>query len=145
QGDFRVKAEVTKRVNDSDYFMKGAQFTTAEDIDNPEYYFKTSKVKFVPQKKVVVGPTYMVIAGVPTPIALPFDFFPMTETSQSGIILPSYNDSNSRGFSLQNGGYYFALSDNYNLAVLGDYFTNGSYATRIESSYAWRYQFSGNF
>lgn len=145
QGDFRVKAEVTKRVNDSVYFMKGAQFTTAEDIDNPEYYFKTSKVKFVPQKKVVVGPTYMVIAGVPTPIALPFAFFPMTETSQSGIILPSYNDSNSRGFSLQNGGYYFALSDNYDLAVLGDYYTNGSYAMRFESSYAWKYKFTGNF
>ena len=145
QGDFRVKAEITKRENDSVYFMKGAQFTTAEDIDNPEYYFKTSKVKFVPQKKVVVGPTYMVIADVPTPIALPFAFFPMTETSQSGIILPSYNDSNSRGFSLQNGGYYLALSDNYDLAVLGDYYTNGSYAMRFESSYAWKYRFRGNF
>ncbi len=145
QGDFRVKAEITKRENDSVYFMKGAQFTTAEDVDNPEYYFKTSKVKFVPKKKVVVGPTYMVIAGVPTPIALPFAFFPMSETSQSGIILPSYNDSNSRGFSLQNGGYYFALSDNYDLAVLGDYYTNGSYAMRFESSYAWKYKFTGNF
>ncbi|MBF6609090.1 MAG: LPS-assembly protein LptD, partial [Flavobacterium sp.] len=145
QGEFRVKAEVTKKENDSVYFMKGARFTTSENIDNPEYYFQTNRVKFVPGKKVVVGFTNMVIADVPTPIALPFAFFPMTETSQSGIILPSYNDSNTRGFSLQNGGYYFALSDHYNLAVLGDYFTNGSYATRIESSYAWRYQFSGNF
>ncbi len=145
QGDFRIKAEVTKRENDSVIFMKGAQFTTSEDVDNPEYYFKTSKVKFVPKKKVVVGPTYMVIAGVPTPIAMPFAFFPMTDTSQSGIILPSYNDSNARGFSLQNGGYYFALSDNYNLAVLADYYTNGSYAMRFESSYAWRYKFTGNF
>ena len=144
QGEFNVKAEVTKKENDSVYFMKNARFTTAKDIDNPEYYFQTKKVKFVPGKKVVVGFTNMVIADVPTPVALPFAFFPMTEKSRSGIIIPSYNDSNTRGFSLQNGGYYFALTDNYDLAVLGDYYTNGSYGVRFESSYAKKYRFIGN-
>ncbi|MDN3677311.1 putative LPS assembly protein LptD [Flavobacterium paronense] len=144
QGEFKVKAEITKKENDSVYFMKGARFTTAKDIDDPEYYFQTNKVKLVPGKKVVVGFTNMVIADVPTPLALPFAFFPMTEKSRSGLIVPSYNDSNTRGFSLQNGGYYFALSDNYDLAVLGDYFTNGSYAMRFESSYAKMYKFHGN-
>jgi hypothetical protein len=37
-------------------------------------------------------------------------------------------------FSLQNGGYYFALSDNMTLTILGDYYTNGSYGLRFESS-----------
>ncbi len=144
QGEFKIKAEFTKKENDSVYFMKGARFTTSKDIDNPEYYFKTNKVKFVPGKKVVIGVTNMVIADVPTPIALPFAFFPMSEKSRSGLIIPSYNDSNTRGFSLQNGGYYFALSENYDLAVLGDYYTNGSYGFRLESSYAKKYQFLGN-
>ena len=144
QGEFKVKAEITKKENDSVYFMKSARFTTSKEIDNPEYYFQTNKVKLVPGKKVVVGFTNMVIADVPTPIAMPFAFFPMSEKSRSGIIVPSYNDSNTRGFSLQNGGYYFALSDSYDLAVLGDYFTNGSYAIRFESSYAKKYKFSGN-
>ena len=144
QGEFKVKAEITKKENDSVYFMKHARFTTAKDIDDPEYYFQTNKVKLVPGKKVVVGFTNMVIADVPTPLALPFAFFPMTEKSRSGLIIPSYNDSNTRGFSLQNGGYYFALSDNYDLAILGDYYTNGSYAMRFESSYAKKYKFSGN-
>ena len=144
QGEFKVKAEITKKENDSVYFMKSARFTTSKDIDNPEYYFQTNKVKLVPGKKVVVGFTNMVIADVPTPIAMTFAFFPMSEKSRSGIIVPSYNDSNTRGFSLQNGGYYFALSDSYDLAVLGDYFTNGSYAMRFESSYAKKYKFSGN-
>lgn len=144
QSDFRVKAGITKRENDSVYYMKGARFTTAKDVDNPEYYFQTNKVKFVPGKKIVVGFTNMVIADVPTPIALPFAFFPMTETSKSGIILPSYNDSNLRGFSLQNGGYYFALSDSYDLSLLGDYYTNGSYGMRMQSNYAKRYRFNGN-
>ncbi|MFV8362300.1 putative LPS assembly protein LptD [Flavobacterium sp. ZT3P35] len=145
QGEFKIKAAVTKKENDSVYFLKGARFTTSKDVDNPEYYFQTNKVKFIPGKKVVTGLTNMVIANVPTPIALPFAFFPMSkETSISGLILPSYNDSNNRGFSLQNLGYYFALSDNYDLTVLGDYYTNGSYGLRFESSYAKRYNFRGN-
>jgi lipopolysaccharide assembly outer membrane protein LptD (OstA) len=145
QGEFNVKAAITKKENDSVYFLKGARFTTSTNKENPEYYFQTSKVKFIPGKKVITGLTHLVIADVPTPIALPFAFFPMSkETSVSGLILPSYNDSNTRGFSLQNGGYYFALSDHYDLTVLGDYYTNGSYGMRFESAYATRYKFRGN-
>ena len=145
QGEFNVKAAITKKENDSVYFLKGARFTTSTNKENPEYYFRTSKVKFIPGKKVITGLTNLVIADVPTPIALPFAYFPMSkETSVSGIILPSYNNSNTRGFSLQNGGYYFALSDHYDLTVLGDYYTNGSYGMRFESSYAKRYKFRGN-
>ena len=144
QNEFKIKAEITKRENDSVYFMKKARFTTSEDIENPEFYFQTSKVKFVPGKKSVIGLTHMVIANVPTPLIMPFAFFPMTETSQSGIIMPTFNDTRQRGFALQNGGYYFALSDNYDLAILGDYYTNGSYALRAETSYAKRYRYNGN-
>lgn len=145
QGEFKVKAQLTKKENDSVYFLKGARFTTSSDTENPEYYFQTSKVKLIPGKKVITGLTNMVIYDVPTPIAIPFAYFPLSkETSISGIILPSYNDSNARGFSLQNGGYYFALSDHYDLTVLGDYYTNGSYGMRFESNYAKRYKFRGN-
>ena len=145
QGEFKIKAAITKKENDSVYFLRGARFSTSTDVDNPEYYFQTNKVKFVPGKKVVTGFTNMVIANVPTPISLPFAFFPMSkETSISGILLPSYNDSNTRGFSLQNGGYYFALSDQYDLTMLGDYYTNGSYGMRFESNYAKRYNYRGN-
>ena len=145
QSDFRIKSKITKKENDSVYFMKGVRFTTAKDIDNPEYYFQSNRVKFVPGKKVVVGLTNMVIANVPTPVGLPFAFFPMSEKSQSGIIIPTFNDTQQRGFSLQNGGYYFALTDYYDLALLGDYYTNGSYGLRAESNYAKRYKFNGNF
>ena len=144
QGEFKVKAEISKRINDSVYFLKGARFTTAKDIDDPEYYFRTNKIKFVPGKKVVTGITQMVIADVPTPIALPFAFFPMTTKNESGLIIPTFGDTRDRGYFLQNGGYYFSLGDNYDLAVLGDYYTNGSYALRGETSYAMRYKFRGN-
>ena len=146
QGEFKVKAAISKRENDSVYFMKGARFTTAKDIEDPEYYFQTNKLKFVPGKKVVTGATGMVIAGVPTPIILPFAFFPMDkETQVSGLIIPTFGDNADRGYSLTNGGYYFALSKKYDLAILGDYFTSGGYALRAETAYADRYKFRGNF
>ncbi len=145
QGEFRIKADITKKENDSVYFMKDVIFTTAKDIENPEYYFKTRKVKFVPKKKVVTGMTNMVIADVPTPIGLPFAFFPMTENAESGFIIPTFGDTNLQGYYLQNGGYYFAISDKVDLTLLGDYYTNGSYALRGETSYAKRYKYNGRF
>lgn len=145
QGEFKLKGEVTKRENDSVYFIKNAKFTTSKNIDDPEYYFLARKIKLVPKSKIVTGLTNMVIANVPTPLGVPFAFFPMTEESTSGVIIPTFGDTNARGYFLQNGGYYFALSKNYDLALLGDYYTNGSYAFRAETSYAKIYKFRGNF
>jgi lipopolysaccharide assembly outer membrane protein LptD (OstA) len=145
QGEFKVKGEITKRENDSVYFLKNARFTTSKNIDKPEYYFASRKIKLVPGKKVVSGVTNMVIADVPTPLGVPFAFFPMTEESVSGIIFPTFGEANQQGYFLQNGGYYFALSKNFDLAILGDYYTNGSYALRNEFNYAKIYKYSGNF
>lgn len=143
QGELFIKSEISKKENDSVYFMKNARLTTSENIDDPEYYFLVKRVKFVPKKKVVMNSTQMYIADVPTPIWLPFGYFPMSEKSTSGFIMPTPGQNNQQGYFLQNGGYYFALSDNYDLAVLGDYYTNGSYGLRAETSYAKRYKFNG--
>lgn len=140
----RIISNLTKKENDSVYYVKRAKFTTSENVDNPEYYFLLRKAKVVPGKKVVTGLTNMFIADVPTPIGLPFAFFPLTNKRTSGVIFPSFGEQNDRGYFLQNGGYYFALSDYADLAVLGDYYTNGSYGLRIESNYAVRYKFRGN-
>lgn len=143
---FKIKNEVSKRVNDSVVFMRNVKFTTSDNVDDPEYYFFARKVKLVPGKKLVTGITNMYIADVPTPIGLPFAFFPMEkEKSISGFILPSPGETRQRGYFLQGLGYYFALSDYYNLAVDGDYYTNGSYAIRASSEYKLRYKFNGRF
>ncbi len=143
--DFNVKAEKTKKINDSVYFQKNIIFTTAEDIDNPEYYFQTKKAKFVPNKKIVTGVTNLVIEDVPTPIGLPFAFFPLSQGSVSGFIIPSFGDTNLRGYYLQNGGYYFAFNDMIDLTLLGDYYTGGTFALNAQSQYRKRYKYNGNF
>lgn len=141
-----IISEISKKESDSVYFVKNGKFTTSENLDDPEYYFLMRKAKMVPNKKVVTGFTNLFIYDVPTPIGLPFAFFPMSQTQTSGVIMPSFGQDtgNDRGYFLQNGGYYFAISDFLDLAVLGDYYTNGSYGLRLENNYAVRYKFRGN-
>ena len=145
QNEFYVVNELSKRVNDSVVFMKNVKFTTSTNLEDPEYYFYARKVKFVPGKKIVTGLVNMFVADVPTPLGIPFAYFPMEkETSVSGFILPSPGESNDRGYFLQNGGYYFALSEYFDLTLQGDYYTNGSYGLRGSTSYRKRYRFNGN-
>lgn len=145
QGEGTVIASITKKENDSVYFLKDAKYTTATNLDDPDYYIKLRKAKIVPGKKIVTGLANLFIYDVPTPVGLPFAFFPQTETQTSGIILPSFGEQGDRGFFLQNGGYYFAINNNVDLTILGDYYTNGSYGLRVENTYAKRYKFRGNF
>ncbi len=136
--------EKTKRVNDSTVYMRKLRFTTSKKKE-PDYHIATNKAKLVPGKKIIVGGSNLVIADVPTPLYLPFAYFPITDKRSSGFIVPTPGDSNSRGFFLQNGGYYFALSDYFDLTLLGDIYTNGSWGLRGDSKYRVRYKFSGAF
>lgn len=145
QGAFNVKSKTSKRVNDSVYYSADAIFTTDEDLEDPDYFFRARKIKFVPDKKIVTSWVNMYIADVPTPLGLPFGYFPLTDKQASGFIIPSFGENVNRGFFLQNGGYYFAISDYVDLALTGDYYSNGSYGFRAQSNYNVRYRFSGNF
>ena len=125
------------------YMRKHSSFTTS-DKDNPDYYIGVSKAKVVPKKKIVAGLSNLVIADVPTPLFLPFAYFPLGQKRTSGFIIPAWSSSNSRGLFLQNGGYYFAVNDYVDLELLGDVYSNGGWALRANSAYVQRYKFSGN-
>ncbi len=144
QSGGKILAELTKKVNDSVLFINRGKFTTSTDSEDPEYYFLMRKFKAVPGKKVVAGWTNMYIYNVPTPIGVPFAFFPLTNKRSSGVIVPSFGEQEERGYFLQNGGYYFAVNDYLDLAVVGDYYTNGSYGLRVDNQYNKRYKFNGN-
>ena len=139
-----IRGQVTKKENDSTIFIRNIKFTTSEK-DNPDFYIKTSKAKIVPNKKLVIGLSNLVIQDVPTPLFLPFAYIPLTKGNTSGFIMPTWGDTAQQGYFLQNGGYYFAINDFVDLAVLGDVYTNGSWGFRTESNYNVRYKFNGNF
>jgi hypothetical protein len=145
QGEMYTYGEKTKRVNDSTVYIRKIRFTTSDKLI-PDYYISTDKAKLVPGKKIIVGVSNLVIADVPTPLFLPFAYFPMTETSVSGFLIPAFDTgSSNRGIGFQNGGYYFAMSDYADLTVLGDVYSNGSWGTRVSSNYRKKYRFSGLF
>lgn len=146
QNGMNINAQLTKKQNDSVYYIKDAKVTTGGNLDSKtDYYFRVRKGKIIPKGKIITGFTNMYIADIPTPVALPFAYFPSSQKQASGFLFPSIGESNNRGYYVQNGGYYLALSDNFDFSILADYYTNGSYGFRGDSKYAVRYKFRGNF
>jgi len=140
----KVYAEKTKKENDSVYFLNEGKLTTSNDTVNPDYYIRVRKAKFVPKKKIIAGYSNMYIMDVPTPIALPFAYFPLTTGRVAGILFPTFGNDPRRGYFIQNGGYYLPISDYVDLSITGDYYTNGSYGLQGRSIYSKRYKFNGN-
>ncbi|MCW5515625.1 putative LPS assembly protein LptD [Muriicola sp. Z0-33] len=141
----KVYAELTKKENDSVYFLSEGKLTTSKDTVNPDYYIRIRKAKFVPKKKVIAGYSNLYIVDVPTPIALPFAYFPLTVGRTAGIMMPTFGNDPNRGYFLQGGGYYLPINDYVDLTLTGDLYTNGSYGFRAQSVYAKRYKYRGNF
>ena len=145
QGEGNIVANTAKKNADNSFYMVNAKYTTCDLHDHPHFYLNLSKAKVRPEKDVVTGPAWLVVADVPLfPIVLPFAFFPFTKTYSSGIIMPSYGDEMERGFYLQNGGYYFAINDYVDLALTGEIYTKGTWGLSARSNYRKRYKFSGN-
>ncbi|WP_420917756.1 putative LPS assembly protein LptD [Robiginitalea aestuariiviva] len=140
----KVYAQRTKKENDSVYFLSEGKITTAKDTLDPDYYIRVRKAKLVPGKKVIAGFSNLYIVDVPTPVALPFAYFPLTTGRTAGIMMPTFGNDARRGYFLQNGGYYLPISDYVDLTLTGDLYTNGSYGFRAQSVYAKRYRFRGN-
>ncbi|MCL1934271.1 MAG: LPS-assembly protein LptD [Candidatus Azobacteroides sp.] len=145
QGEGFITAGVAKKMPDDSFYMQDGKYTTCDNHEHPHFYFNLTKAKFRPGKNTITGPAYLVVEDVPLPIAIPFGFFPASKSYSSGILMPSYGDEMARGFSLRDGGYYFAFNDYVDLALTGEIYTKGSWGLSALSSYTKRYKFSGNF
>ncbi len=145
QGEGYLSGGTTKKDADGNFYTANGTYSTCDNHECPHFYFQLTKAKVVPGKNVVTGPAYMVLAGLPLPLAVPFGFFPFTDSYSSGIIVPTFGDDYTRGFYLSDGGYYFAISDNIDLALTGEIYTKGSWGARAQSSYVKRYKYSGSF
>ena len=134
-----------KKMEDGSFYVEDGRYTTCDDHENPHFYFQLTRAKVRPKKDVVTGPGYMVLMGIPLPLALPFGYFPFSEKYSSGVIFPSFGDDYNRGFYLRDGGYYFAINDNVDLALRGEIYTKGSWGITGHSSYVKSYKFRGSF
>jgi len=140
-----LHGQKVKKLEDNTINIKYGQYTTCNLEENPHFSFKFNKAKVIPDSKIVTGPAYMEIEGMPTILGLPFGFFPNKMGQKSGIIIPTYGESKDRGFYLENGGYYWGINEYLDFQITGDIYSRGSYAVKPKLRYKKRYKFNGSF
>jgi lipopolysaccharide assembly outer membrane protein LptD (OstA) len=145
EGDGYIHGTVIKKINDSVTDVGRGEYTTCDLEENPHFSLHFTKAKILSGNMIVTGPAWITVEGVPLPLALPFGLFPNKKGRSSGLIIPRYGESALRGFFLEDGGYYFGLSDYFDLKLTGDIYSRGSWAVKPALSYKKRYKFSGNF
>jgi len=136
---------VSKIHENKEIHLSDGKYTTC-NLDHPHFYIELTKAKVIPDKRIVSGPMYFVIADIPLYfIGLPFGLIPSQNNNTSGILIPKYGEEQKRGFFLSNGGYFWAINDNLNSALTFDLFSKGSWGTNLKMNFKKKYKYSGNF
>ena len=144
EGEGFLHGSKVKKMNDSIMYLESGQYTTC-NYSHPHFAINFTHSKLITGDKIVTGPAYVTIEDVPTPLVLPFAFFPLKSGRSSGLIVPSYGWQDNRGYYLREVGWYFPIGDNFDLTALGDIYTNLSWALEARSNYYFRYKSKGSF
>lgn len=148
-----IVAEKTKKYNDSVFFMRKAIYTTDEYFlkkkdSLPDYHMSAPNIKLLKGKdnsQIVTGPIQMYIEQIPTPLIMPFAILPFSDKRSAGILIPSFGERQDVGFFLNGLGYYQPIGDHFDLKILADLYTKGSWNLKPELNYLKKYRYSGNF
>ena len=143
-GDGYIHGTQLMKQADNSMYVEQSKYTTCSS-DEPHFYIGAKKLKVIPGNKIITGPANLVIADIPTPLFIPFGFFPMQDKQSSGFIMPTYGYSVNRGYNFRNGGWYFSVNEHMDLALRGDIYTLGSWKLKAQSAYKKRYAYSGSF
>ena len=136
-------AHLSKRQANEEVHSQGGMLTTC-DRPHPHYHFAVSKMIVIPNDQIVTGPAIMKFGKVPTPLAVPFGFYPNKQNGAAGVLIPIWGASDQLGFYLLNGGFYTPINEHADLSLTGDIYSKGSWGLRARSNYRTRYRYSGN-
>jgi len=143
QDEGYLHGQVVKKMADDVTYIQSGSYTTCSNEEHPHFEFRFNKAKVIPNSKIITGSAYLAIAEVPTPIFIPFGYFPTRTGQRSGILFPTYGESANRGFFLENGGYYWAINQYMDLSIVGDIYSRGSWAIKPTFNYVKRYKYNG--
>jgi len=143
EGEGYIHGEKVKMANENTFYIQGTAFTTC-NAEHPHFQIRAKKAKVIVGDKIVTGPAFVEVADVPTPVFVPFGFFPTQEEKASGFIIPTWTSNKNRGFGLINGGYFWAISPYYDLTLKTDIYTQGGWAASAGSRYKVKYKYNGN-
>ncbi len=144
EADGFLHGEIVKIMPDKIVYIAEGKFTTC-DKPHPHFHIGFRKAKVIPKDKIVTSFAYLKIYDVPTPLVVPFGFFPNRTGQASGIILPSYGEYRNRGFYLENGGFYWGINEYLDLSLKGSIYSRGGWGFDVGSRYNIRYKYNGAF
>lgn len=140
-----ISQETKKDTLSNDIIYSSDALVTTCNHPEPHFGFRAKKIKVVPDKVAVVGPANLEIAGVATPIVLPFGFFPLSKTKQTGMVRGEFERSGTLGLGFRGWGWYFPISDYMDLTLRGDIYTRGTFRVYADMNYYRRYKYRGSF
>jgi len=143
QGELLVIGSEIKKDSLNNIYFKDMRCLPCQEVD-ARTAFRATKAKAIPDDKIVTGPMFLEIGNVPTPLGLPFGYFPNTKTKANGIMMPIFGTSAERGLNLRNGGYYLGINDRTDMVILGDIYANGSWLLNTQNNYKVLYKSTGN-
>ncbi len=133
-----------RKLNETEIAYRNVIFSTC-DLPYPDTHFGIVITRGIAEKnRIISGPAYLEIEGIPLPLAIPFGFFPKPDTRSSGVIIPTFGEDQQLGFYLRNFGYYVGISDYMDLTNMGTVYSKGSYEINETLRYLKRYKYSGN-
>jgi hypothetical protein len=144
-GNYISKGQA-KKLNDEEIALSNVIFSACDKPtrgEDPDYGIVITR-GIAEEKRIISGPAYLMIEGIPLPIGVPFGFFPKTNSRTSGIMLPTFGEDAALGFFLRDFGYYIGISDYADLTNLATYYSNGSYEVSSALNYMKRYKYNGN-
>lgn len=122
-----------KRVTPEIYYIQDGRYTTC---DPPYYYFGSDEMKVITGDKIFLDPLIMYVEDMPI-FMIPFGlFFEINKGKRSGLIVPEFFFSANRGVVIENLGYYYKGTDNWDTKLLASYFTKGGYL--LENQTRWK-------
>ena len=142
EGEGYIHGQKIYKNPDNILYIRNGKYTTCS-LAEPHYYFGATKLKIIPNDKIITGPADLFIENSPTPLAIPFGFFPNTPKQKSGIIIPLPGESEQLGFFILNGGYYLFVNNHLDAEITADVYSKGSWGTKFNSNYNNRYKYNG--
>jgi len=143
-GGFIQANIVRKNIYDEMSIYKGLYSTCNLPYPHTHFGIHISK-GIVTKNQIISGPAYLVVMGVPMPVAFPFAFFPKPDKRASGFLFPSFGEDYTRGFSMRDIGWYLAFNDYWDSEIRGSLYSKGSWEASINTRYTVNYKFNGGF
>ena len=143
-GESYIHTSMSKKQENNYIHNYKGKYTTC-DAEKPHFHFAFKKMVVIPNEKVITGPVILKVGNVPTPLALPFGFFPNSDKRKAGLIIPGYGSSNSLGIFLLGGGYYLPIGQNWDTQLTSDLYSRGSWGLANSTRYTKKYKYNGGF